>query len=163
MKKLFLLLTIILTSLTFNSCNQEILFRDPVIQAEFNDRFWMTDKVSVSTQKISGFTYYFITGIRGNETITLRTTGLGKNTYPFGDNNSKTATYALKLGEDDFLIYDTGLTHGSGFVRISEYNQDNQTISGTFEFETINTNVADTINAPKVEFKKGIFYNVPIY
>ena len=108
-------------------------------------------------------------GIRGNETITLRTEGINPRTDNFGTSNTKTATYILKLDEDNYLNYNTGLDvssstgHGSGFVRISKYDQDNQTISGTFEFEAINTNVADTINAPKVEFKKGIFYNVPIY
>lgn len=163
MKKIYSLILIVFIGLIFNSCTQETFFRDPIIQGEFNDRFWITDKVSVTSQKISGYTYYFIQGIRGNETITLRTTGLGKNTYPFGDNNSKTATYTLKLGEDNFLNYDTGLKHGSGFVKITKYDEDTQTISGNFEFEVINKNPLDTINAPKVVFKKGLFYNIPIY
>ena len=163
MKKLFLLLTIILTCLTFNSCNQEIFFRDPAIQGSFQDRFWLTDNVRVYTQTESGYTYYFIEGIRGNETITLRTTGIGKNKYPFGDNNSKTATYTLKLGENDFLIYNTSIDRGSGSVLITDYNEETQTVSGKFEFEALNKNALDTINAPKVVLEKGLFYNVPIY
>lgn len=163
MKKIYSLILIVFIGLIFNSCTQETFFRDPVIQGEFNDRFWITDKVSVTSQEISGYTYYFIQGIRGNETITLRTTGLGKNTYPFGDNNSKTATYTLKLGEEEYLDYDTSIGRGDGFARITEYDDENQTISGTFEFEALNKNVSDTINAPKVIMKKGVFYNVPIY
>ncbi len=159
MKKLFLLLTIVLTSLTFNSCNQEIFFRDPAMQGSFQDRFWLTDNVRVYTQD-GGF---FIEGIRGNETITLRTTSLTKQRYPFGTSNSKTATYTLKLGEDEFLVYDTGLKHGSGSVLITDYNDEAQTVSGKFEFEAINKNPLDTINAPKVVLEKGEFYNVPIY
>lgn len=163
MKKIYFLFIITSTSLIFNSCTQEVFFRNPAIQAEFNDRLWITDKVAVTSEKISGYTYYFIQGIRGNETITLRTTGVGKNTYPFGDSSSKTATYSLKLGEDDYLNYDTGLKHGDGFIKITKYDEEAQTISGNFEFEVINKNPLDTINAPKIIFKKGIFYNVPIY
>ena len=163
MKKIILLFIIAITGLVSNSCTQEVFFRNPAIQAEFNDRLWITDKVAVTSQKIDGYTYYFIQGIRGNETITLRTTVLKTTTYDFGTSNSKTATYSLKLGEDEYLEYDTGLKRGSGFAKITKYDEEAQTISGNFEFEVINKNPLDTINAPKIIFKKGIFYNVPIY
>ncbi|WP_431245062.1 DUF6252 family protein [Flavobacterium sp. P21] len=44
---------------------------------------------------------------------------------------------------------------------MTDYDMENNTISGTFKFNAVNNNTSDLDN-PKVAFTEGVFYKVPI-
>jgi hypothetical protein len=108
MKKTLLTIITLFSLFLTLSCSQEIQFRESVIQASVNGQLWLTDEVRVYvlTEKFGGkdVPYYFIEGVKDNQTLTLRTTGLAKSTYPLGNNNSKTA-HLINIGETGILEF----------------------------------------------------------
>ncbi len=157
-KKISLFLSIIIGSLLFfSSCTQEIVFRNPALQAvKDSSGLWLSFDVKCYSLKDGIYPYYLIEAYNGVDNINLRVTSLVKQTYGLGIVTSKSASYTS--GTETFK---TGINLGSGFVKITDHDTINNTISGVFEFEAMNTNT-DTIFKQKTKFTKGVFHKVPI-
>jgi hypothetical protein len=77
-----------------------------------------------------------------------------------GSSNSKTAVYVVNQGNSE-IKYTTGIDIGNGEIIITEYDSENNTISGTFKFNA--ENVDDNSSAdPVLNFQQGVFYKVPV-
>ena len=59
------------------------------------------------------------------------------------------------------VIFATGIDIGDGEIVITEYDNVNNTISGTFKFRAKNAD-GDSLAGDILNFQQGVFYKVPI-
>lgn len=144
MKQLMLLISLLVI---VSSCeNTEVV--KSVMQAEIDNDFFRALDARV-TRSEDGT--YLIQGITQRETLTLRVTDLIVTNYNFGGNNTNYGLFENLNGDTYFTN-----PHGSGFVAISNYNEEAQTVTGSFNFEAVIEGV-DTI-----AIHQGIFFEAPI-
>jgi hypothetical protein len=154
MKKHFLLVFVLFSLI---SCEENVKFNNPSFQGMKDNVFW---RAVQSTATIASSGALTINAYTGNEIITLKTTSTTLQTYPLGTSNSKTATYIIKDGNGS-ITFSTGIGIGDGQIVITEYDNVNNTVSGTFKFNL--ENVFDNpLAGPTLNFQYGVFYKVPI-
>ncbi len=143
MKKLFLflLLTITLISCEDNQVNEVAL------QANVDNRFYASSDARAAINEDGTLT---IQGFTSEESMTIKLSGLSEGNYTISEETSNYAIYEDIGGN----IYTT-IPNGEGQVTISEVNETNNTLSGTFKFNAFLTGV-DTIYV-----SKGTLFNVP--
>ncbi|MEN2414279.1 DUF6252 family protein [Flavobacterium mesophilum] len=148
----FLLLLIVATS-----CTEDVKFNNPAFQGLKDNVFW----------RAVGHKAYLVTngnliieGSLGYETVKLQLPSPIVKTYILGVNDVSKASYANTFPEH-VKDFSTGTKKGSGQIVITEYDTENNTVSGTFKFTAVNSNTADVEN-PKLTFTEGVFYKVPI-
>jgi len=153
MKKIasFLLIVMALTS-----CEEEITRNNPSVQGLKDNVLWRANDYSAVVQG-NGFV---ITGLTRYETLTLKTSGKTKSTYVLGVNNSRTATFVDDTNGQK-LTFATGQAQGDGQIVITEYDEINQTVSGTFRFNALNVD-NNPAGGEILNFQEGVFYKVPI-
>ncbi len=139
------------------SCEENISFNNPSFQGMKNNVFW---RAISSKAYLSADGSLIIEGYTGDEVLTLRTTSTTLQTYPLGTSNSKTAVYVLSNNEG-VTTYVTSISIGSGQIVLTEYDAQNQTVSGTFKFNAESTGGNLSIG-PILNFQQGVFYKVPI-
>ena len=154
MKKAFLL-SIVLFSLA--SCQEDVRFNNPSFQGVKDNVFWraIASKASLG---VNGS--LVINGYLRNEIITLKTTSTANGTYFLGTSDSNTAVYGL-TDTNATLSFATGLGKGDGQIVITEYDIENNTISGTFKFNAENS-YNNPLVGPVLNFQQGVFYKVPV-
>jgi hypothetical protein len=154
MKKCLFLLVVLLSA---SSCEEDVRFNNPSFQGLKDNVFWRALQ-SQATIEANGS--LVIQAYTSNEIITLKTTSTTLQTYPIGTSDSKTATYVL-TAPSGVLTFSSGLGIGNGQIVITEYDNVNNTISGTFKF-----NLENVFNNPlagaTLNFQQGVFYKVPI-
>jgi hypothetical protein len=154
MKK-YLLLVLVLVSVL--SCTEDVRFNNPSFQGLKDNVFWRAIQSQATIEANGSLT---IKGFTSNEVITLKTTSTTLQTYPVGTSESKTATYVLTDAAGE-LTFSSGTGIGNGQIVITEYDNVNNTISGTFKF-----NIENVFNNPlagaTLNFQQGVFYKVPI-
>ncbi len=154
MKKYLIFLIVIFTAL---SCEEDVSFNNPSFQGMKDNVFWR----AVDSKAFLGSDgSLIIEGYTGNEVLTLRTTSTTAQRYPLGTSNSKTAVYVLNVGADE-ISFTTGIGIGSGEIVITEYDDVNSTISGTFKFNAENAD-GNPLAGDVLNFQQGVFYKVPI-
>jgi hypothetical protein len=79
-------------------------------------------------------------------------------THILGTSNTRKASYILTTPDNQF-IYETNIGVGDGEIVIKQY--DGNTISGTFRFNALNTDL-DSEGQPLVNLQEGVFYKVPV-
>ena len=134
--------------LLLSSCeNSEVVNR--VLQAEIDNTFYRALDARITANEDGTF---LIQGITQHELLTMKISTLAVRTYNFGGNSANYASFENLNG-------DTYFTNplGDGRVTISNYNEEAQTASGTFEFNAVIEGV-DTIAV-----HNGVFYQAPIF
>ncbi|AWG20486.1 hypothetical protein FFWV33_02550 [Flavobacterium faecale] len=150
MKKIFLLIVI---SLAFISCEENVQFNNPSFQGLKDNVFWRSITTTATVNASSELT---ITAYTTKEKIILQTPNTALTTYFLGEDDFNTASYQIDE-EPNTTLYTTGTDIGNGQITITEYDVLNKTISGTFRFNTVNTLTEATVN-----FQQGVFYKVPV-
>ena len=79
---------------------------------------------------------------------------------PSGTSSSKTATYVL-TDSNGSITFATGSGIGDGQIKITEYDDINNTVSGTFKFNAENI-YNNPLAGPVLNFQQGVFYKIPI-
>lgn len=154
MKKYFLFIVVIFS---FISCQEDVSFNNPSFQGMKNNVFW---RAVDSKAFLAAGGSLIIEGYTGNEVLTLRTTSATVQRYTLGTSNSKTAVYVLTDGNVK-VSFATGIDIGDGEIIITEYDNVNNTISGTFRFRAENVD-GDPLAVDILNFQQGVFYKVPV-
>lgn len=155
MKKIFLLLVVLAG---FSSCSENITRNNPSVQGLKDDVLW---RAGGSSATIGANGELTITAAYQFETLVLKTTSTVAQVYPLGTSVSKQATFIYSNGGQE-LTYSTGIDQGDGQIVIKEYDAVNNTVTGTFRFNAINTD-QNPLGGPTLNFQQGIFYKVPVY
>ena len=135
------------------SCTQDITTNNPSFQGFKDDVLWRaTDRYAELSQNGA----ITITGLTRYETLVIQLPATSTGTFILGDSQSKKASYTFDKDEVN-MTFETGLNGGDGQVIIEEYNTDEQTISGTFRFNLINSETDSVVN-----YQNGVFYRVPV-
>jgi len=148
----YLLLTVFL----FISCTEDVKFNTPAFQGLKDNVFWRAKAYSAYIKNGS----FVITGLLETNAVTLRVPYPVPCTYVFGVDNTTRASYS-NVFLDDTPEFTTGISKGSGQIVITEYNTQNQTISGTFKFNAVNVDEKNT-EKPSMSFTEGVFYKIPV-
>ena len=154
MKKYFTFLLVIFSLI---SCEEDVSFNNPSFQGMKDNVFW---RAVDSKAFLAADGSLIIEGYTGNEVLTLRTTSTTVQKYPLGTSNSKTAVYVLTNGNGE-ISFATGIDIGSGEIIITEYDNLNNTISGTFKFKAENVD-GNPLAGDVLNFQQGVFYKVPV-
>lgn len=142
MKKYILFL---LATLSLISC-EDVQRNDPALQANIDNDFYASTDSRASLNEDGSVT---IQGFTQKENLTLQLSGLAEGSYTIGEGSRNSATFKDFSGN----IYSTR-PNGQGIVTISEVNETNKTITGTFNFDAFLPGI-DTIYV-----SKGVLYNV---
>jgi hypothetical protein len=153
MKK-FLSLFVLLAVLS--SCEEDIQFNTPAVQALKNNELWRATAFSATRGTDNSLT---IQATNGFESLVLRTANTNPGEYDLGENETDKASYVLVV--DDYQEnYQTGAGIGSGSITISdnitETNVAAGYITGTFHFAAVSE------DGDEIYFQEGVFYKVPI-
>ncbi|WP_026727057.1 DUF6252 family protein [Flavobacterium denitrificans] len=154
MKKYFYFLLLLFVVV---SCTEDVKFNNPAFQGLKDNVFWRANAYK-SAVSIEG--NFVIEGSLGYENVTLQIDNVAEKTYILGVNDIVKASYANTFSGKE-SEFSTGTKKGSGQIVITDYDLENNTISGTFKFNAVNSNTADLDN-PKVTFTEGVFYKIPI-
>jgi hypothetical protein len=154
MKKYLLFLVVVFAMF---SCEENVSFNNPSFQGMKDNVFW---RAVDSKAFLASDGSLMIEGYTGNEVLTLRTTSTAIQNYPLGTSNFKTAVYVLTVGADE-ISFTTGIGIGDGEIVITEYDDVNSTVSGTFKFNAENAD-GNPLAGDVLNFQQGVFYKVPI-
>ncbi|MFH6972228.1 DUF6252 family protein [Flavobacterium petrolei] len=154
MKKYLLFLVVVFAIF---SCEENVSFNNPSFQGMKDNVFW---RAVDSKAFLASDGSLMIEGYTGNEVLTLRTTSTAIQRYPLGTSNSKAAVYELTVGADK-ISFTTGIGIGDGEIVITEYDEVNSTVSGTFKFNAENAD-GNPLAGDVLNFQQGVFYKIPI-
>ncbi|WP_428230465.1 DUF6252 family protein [Flavobacterium sp.] len=139
------------------SCTEDLRFNTPAFQGLKDNVFWRAQSYK-ARMETSGI--FVVEGSLGYEKVTFRLPSSAEKTYVLGVNNTTTASYSNTL-PGQLLEFTTGTSKGDGQVVITEYNIENQTISGTFKFKAFNIDEKN-LEKPEINFTEGVFYKIPV-
>jgi hypothetical protein len=151
-------LSLFILAVLFSSCQENVKFNSPALQGLKDDVLWRADGVSANVSQTGALT---VTAYKPYETLILKTTSANPNTYMLGVSSSNKATYEFSK-DGSTLNYDTNVNMGSGEIKISEYDNVNMTVSGSFKFNAMNVG-NNPLGGPILNFQYGAFYKVQIY
>ena len=154
MKKYFLFSILIFG---FISCQDEVKFNIPSFQGQKDNVFWKAIDTKAILEANGSLS---IEGFTRNEKLTLRTSSTIPQTYFLGTSTLKTATYVL-TDTNGTITFSTGFGIGDGQIVITEYDEVNKTVSGTFKFNAENVS-NNPLAGPVLNFQYGHFYKVPV-
>ena len=139
------------------SCEEDVRFNNPSFQGMKNNVFWRAVQAKATLASDGSL---LIEAYTGTEVMSLKMTSTTTQKYPLGTSNSKTAVYVINQGNSE-IKYTTGIGIGSGEIILTEYDDLNRTISGTFKFNA--KNIDDNSSSdPVLNFQQGVFYKVPV-
>ena len=154
MKKIFYFLSLLFI---VTSCTEDIKFNNPAFQGLKDNVFWRAQSYSayINTEGV-----VHIEGSLGTDVVILKVPSVIPDTYVLGVDDSSTASYSnlFSIEEAEFT---TGTNKGSGQIVITDFDAENNTISGTFKFTAQNVNEEDS-ETPNLNFKEGVFYKISI-
>lgn len=139
------LVIIIFAALTLISCEDHQV-NEVALQAKVDNRLYTSNDARAAVNEDGSLT---IQGFTEEESITLQLSRLGEGNFEIGEGRANSAVFVDMGGN----IYTTN-PDGEGTVTISELNEANKTISGTFNFNAFLPGI-DTIYV-----SKGALYNV---
>lgn len=157
MKK-FLSLLVLLVA--FTSCEQDVSFNTPAVQALKDDELW---KATDFTATIGATSNTLIIEAHNEfETLVLKTSSVSAGTYELGLNEVNKASYSLSADGID-MSYETGADEGYGVIEILGDPRDTNLtaagggyISGKFSFTAVDD------EGGQVSFQEGYFYRIPV-
>lgn len=140
------ILFVVLSALFIISCDT-VEINEVALQAKIDNNFYKAADAKAILNDDGTLT---IQGFSQNEGITIKLNNLAANNFPIGGQSRNFAIYEDIGGN----IYTTQ-PDGEGVVTVSEVNETNMTLSGTFHFNAILPGI-DTIYV-----SKGVMYNIP--
>ena len=152
MKKILSLLVLLAV---FTSCEEDVKFNTPAVQALKNNELWKADNFT-ATVGPNGLT---VEATFGFETLVLKTAGVNPSgTYNLGVNNSSVASYTLDVDSQLTEEYRTGANLGSGQIKLTATDTDFAAgyVTGTFYFRGVSD------SGEEVYFQNGVFYRIPV-
>ena len=157
MKKIAALFVLVLT---MSACTEEITRNNPAFEG-------VKDGVSWRAADASAIKYangsVVITGLTQYETLVLKTTSANSATYTLGVSIGNQASFVIKQNGQE-ISYQTGIGSGQGNIKITEYDDVNQTITGSFEFKApkLGVTLPSDLEPSELNFQKGVFYKLPL-
>ncbi|KDN54187.1 DUF6252 family protein [Flavobacterium seoulense] len=156
MKKLLLLLAVLFSLF---SCEENVKFNNPSFQGTKDNVFW---RATQTTARVNSGGTLVMEAYTATEIVTLKTSSAAQGTYFIGTTPTSTASYVYTDPiTKESITYSSGFGVGDGQIVITEYNQVDKTISGTFKFNLENT-FNDPLAAPTLNFQNGVFYKIPV-
>ena len=155
MKKYFLFITVILILV---SCQEDVTFNNPSIQGMKDNVFWRAVQ-SKATLGPNGS--LVIEAYTRNEILSLKVTSTKTQSYILGTSESRKAVYVVTDAAGAITTFSTGIGIGDGQIVITEYDDVNKTVTGTFRFNAKNTS-NNSSSSPILNFQDGVFYKVPV-
>lgn len=155
MKKWILLFS--LMGILLSCTAEDVKFNNTAFQTLKNDVFWRAESFHAYLTQNGNV---IIEGSMGFEKVTLETASSAEQTFALGTDDVSKAYFGDSSSDNTASFY-TGTNKGTGQIVITEFNSENNTISGTFKFTAVNKDEADVEN-PKISFTEGVFYKVPI-
>lgn len=156
MKKILSLLVLLVA---FASCEEDIKFNNPAVQALKDNELWRATEFSA----VKSGNSVIITAKNDVETVVLKMNAPApESVHELGVDETNKATYQLSVdGVDDFYQTGTSLGNGRIVLRAARDNNINATdgngyISGSFSFNAVNA------EGLIVNYQEGVFYKVPI-
>lgn len=146
-----------MTVFLFASCTEDVKFNNPAFQGLKDNVFWRAQSYKAQMQTNGVF---IIEGSLRFEKVTFNIPSPSQKTYILGVDNLTTASYTNTLPAQ-YEEFTTGENKGNGQITVTEYNVENQTISGTFKFNAINVDDAD-LEKTGINFTEGVFYKIPV-
>ncbi|MCF6141814.1 DUF6252 family protein [Flavobacterium sp. K77] len=154
MKKISVLLFLLLV---LSSCEEDIRFNNPSMQALKDNVFWRALNTTASVQADGSL---LIEGQTRDEVFQLQTAETAIKRYVLGDGNASNVTYKIIAPEGQFE-YETGTNAASGQIVITEYDTAAKTVSGTFRC-SVESASGSPLVGNTVVFREGVFYKIPI-
>ena len=149
-------LSIIVLLVALTSCEEDVKFNDPAVQALKDNELWRATAFSAVRGGNNSLT---VTATNGFETVTLRTSSITPGDYELGLNENSRASYVLSADGIE-MAYRTGTNVGDGQITIkngSRYTDlERGYITGEFYFNAVDSR--DSV----VNFQRGVFYKVPL-
>ncbi len=160
MKKIFLIL---FTTILMTSCEEDVKTNNPSVQGRLENAFW---RAISSKAEVFPNNSVVITAQARLQTLTLRIPSKNVGVYTLGQNLDRTASFLFEYDDEATLFYQTGVTtdddfQGDGQIEITEFDEVNNTISGTFRFNAYNVN-NNPLGGEILNFNQGVFYKVPV-
>ncbi|WP_338732686.1 DUF6252 family protein [Mangrovimonas cancribranchiae] len=156
MKKFFALL---LLSLVFFGCSDEVEFNSPAVQGKKDGNRW---KAVAYNATFDDNGRLVVTASDNYDDITLRVSSLSVGTeFVLGQNNVDMASLVNNQGDsfstNNLPDGDTQVYPPEGIIKITRYNQSKNTVSGEFWFNAYNELGNETVN-----FNRGVFFDLPL-
>ncbi|WP_125718964.1 DUF6252 family protein [Flavobacterium ustbae] len=154
MKKYFCFLSILVLLV---SCTADTTtFNNTAFQALKDNDFWRAEVYGVRKETNGVF---IVEASLGYEQINFQLPELSEKTFILGVNDDTKAIYK-NTSEEQESEFDTGAGRGNGEITITEYNKEENTISGTFRFTAFNI-AADAVKQ-EMRITEGVFYKIPL-
>ncbi len=154
MKKIASLFLILIATI---SCTQDITRNNPALQGLKDEVLWRAKDSQAVLESNGSLT---ITGLTQYETLVLTTAASAPANYGLGVNNANRVSYNFSKDDID-LNYATGPGMGDGEIVITEFDESNMTVTGTFRFNAENVD-GNPAGGEVLNFREGHFYKVPV-
>jgi hypothetical protein len=155
MKKFSLLLLVLLACV---SCEENVEFSTPGIQGQLDNVTWRAIDVRGTINEAGRVT---ITGRVRDQLLELKIPSKNNGTYVLGNNINRVANYTITIGQNE-LFYTTGVNIGGvGEVKVTAFDAETNTITGTFRFNAVNVN-NNPLGGEFLNFQYGNFFKVPL-
>ena len=157
MKKFAALFVLVLT---MSACTDEITRNNPAFEGIKDGVSWRAADAS-AVKSANGS--IVLTGLTQYETLVLKTSGSNATTYNLGSSIANQASFLINQNSEE-ISYQTGIDKGEGKIIITEFDDVNQTITGSFEFKApkLGTSLPTDLEPAELHFQKGVFYKVPV-
>ena len=154
MKKQFLYLFLLILTM---SCQEDVKFNTVSFQGVKDNVFWRAISTDATLSPSGVLT---INAYTRNEIVTLKTKSKALATYELGKDTDNTATYQIKTNNSS-TSFSTGSDFGDGQIVITEYDNINKTITGTFRCNVSNVD-ENPLYDDLINFQQGVFYKIPV-
>lgn len=144
-------------ALVMSSCSDDVVFNNPSVQGLKDNVFWRALQSKAFVSKDGTIA---IEAVTLKENLTLHLSSVQEKTYLLDNSAVDYVTYTSRESSPEIsLTSKNGM--GKGKVIVSEYDEVNKTITGTFTF-VITTPVTGTQEVKEFYFSQGVFYKVPV-
>ncbi|WP_318641334.1 DUF6252 family protein [Flavobacterium ardleyense] len=157
MKKIAALFALVLT---MSACTDEITRNNPGFEGLKNGDSWRAADVT-AVRSANGTVV--LTGLTQYESLVLKTSSALPSTYTLGTGIANQASFLINQNTQE-ISYQTGINKGEGQIIITEFDDVNQTITGSFEFKApkLGPTLPTDLEPAELHFQKGIFYKIPV-
>lgn len=150
-------LFVVVLALLLSSCSDDVVFNNPSVQGLKNNVFWRALQSKAILSKDGSIA---VEAVTLKETLVLHLSSAQLNTYRLDDNVIDYVTYTSRE-TTPITSLTTQSGNGTGKITITEYDEVNKTISGTFT-AVIPYVTTDTQESKEFYFSQGVFYKVPV-
>lgn len=141
----------------FSACTEEsVQTSNAAFQTLKNKDFWRADSFKAYLQKDNSL---IIEGYFGFEKVTLKTISVEERVYKIEDSEGN--AFFANTDPEKIESFSAEKATSAGQIVITDFNNGNKMVSGTFRFEAVNDDDTKTENK-NISFTEGVFYKIPI-